>query len=64
VVDPDHRFFLALLLNIQDPRNLREMLALRYPNSSPTKLIRRFQREISELDEDAALLMKGARAIA
>ena len=64
VVDPDHRFFLALLLNIQDPVNLREMLALRYPNSSPTKLIRRFQREISELDEDAALLMKGARAIA
>jgi hypothetical protein len=61
VVDPDHRFFLALVLNISEPARLRAMLALRYPKTAPAKLIRKFLQEISDLDEEAAMLMNGVQ---
>jgi hypothetical protein len=61
VVDPDQRFFLALLLNIPEPDKLHKMLAQRYPKTSPAKLIRKFVREISDMDEEAAMLMGGVQ---
>ena len=61
VVDPDHRFFLALVLNISEPARLHAMLALRYPKTAPAKLIRKFLQQISDLDEEAATLMNGVQ---
>jgi hypothetical protein len=57
VVDPEHRFFLALLLNIPGTDQMREMLALRHPGVAPAQVIRKFVREISDMDEEAAELL-------
>jgi hypothetical protein len=57
VVDPEHRFFLALLLNIPETNQMREMLAARYPGIAPAQLIRKFVREISDMDDEAAEIL-------
>ncbi len=57
VVDPEHRFFLALLLNIPGTDQMREMLGARHPGIAPAELIRKFVREISGMDDEAAELL-------
>lgn len=46
--DPDMRFFLALLLNIRDPRQLRQMVLSRYPDMNPEDVILKRIRETAE----------------
>lgn len=51
VVDPEHRFFLALLLNVQDRANLLLLVSQRFPQVSPLDTILRWAGELMEETE-------------
>jgi hypothetical protein len=46
VTHPDHRFFLALLLNLPDRARIQRLIAQRYPGE-PSALVRRWLRELT-----------------
>jgi len=43
----DHRFFLALLMNVPDRKNLLKLLSQRFPNDDPIKLIVTWTKELA-----------------
>jgi len=50
VKDPEHRFFLALLLNLPDRHSILELIQRRYPEEAPRTLVSRWARELSGQD--------------
>jgi len=51
VVDPDHRFFLALLMNVPSRKDLFSLVAGRYPEEKPSETILRWIEELAEPTE-------------
>jgi hypothetical protein len=52
VRNPEHRFFLAALLNLQTNRHIRNFIAVRYPDQNASDLVIRWLRELSEPDSN------------
>jgi hypothetical protein len=48
VLDPVHRFFLALLLNVPNRAHIDQLIAERFPGSAPEVLILQWLKELSE----------------
>jgi hypothetical protein len=46
---PDHRFFLALLLNVPSRRRILDMVASEFPKATAEETIERWVRELAEL---------------
>lgn len=59
VVDPDHRFFLALLLNVPTGADILAMVAQRF-GARPTKTVLRWATELIEPTEDGTWLLDAA----
>ena len=62
VVDVEHRFFLALILNNLDRKDLLRFVELRY-GGDPAETVAHWQAELEECYEDAAWVLQGAAAI-
>jgi hypothetical protein len=57
IVEPEHRFFLALLLNVARRADLFALVAKRFPKKSPVETILRWAEELSqETDFGTAIL--------
>lgn len=56
VRNPDHRFFLATLLNLRDARSILDFIQKRFPGGDPRELVLRWLAELSNspavLDEE------------
>lgn len=60
VVDPEHRFFLALLLNVQDPTDLLLLVSQRFPSVLPVDTILRWAGELMEETEFGLVILDAA----
>ena len=54
--DPDHRFFLALLLNVEDGKSLLEMVGLRYGGAS-VDMILQWAEELMQVTESGTWMI-------
>ncbi len=54
--DPDHRFFLALLLNVDDGKSLLEMVGLRY-GGAPVDMILQWAEELMQVTESGTWMI-------
>jgi len=54
VRNPEHRFFLAALLNLPTGRQVRAFIAMRYPELDADALVLRWVRELSEVKPEAS----------
>jgi hypothetical protein len=55
ITNADHRFFLALLLNLSSRTEMFQMIATRYPKRDPRQVIMRWMEEITSYDGKAPL---------
>ena len=69
ILDPDHRFFLALLLNVPDREAILSAIASTYGTNNPRGLVMQWLSELSgldtlgiEIDDTNALLLRGLLA--
>jgi hypothetical protein len=62
VVAVEHRFFLALILNNLNRKDLLRFVELRY-GGDPAETVAHWQAELEECYEDAAWVLQGAAAI-
>ena len=62
VVEVEHRFFLALILNNLDRKDLLRFVEQRY-GGDPAETVARWQAELEECYEDAAWVLQGAASI-
>ncbi len=62
VLEVEHRFFLALILNNLDRKDLLRLVGLRY-EGDPAETVARWQAELEEGHEDAAWVLEGAAAV-
>lgn len=51
IAEPEHRFFLALLMNVSTRSDLFALVARRYPNATPVETVLRWAEELTELSE-------------
>ena len=57
IVEPEHRFFLALLMNAPTRADLLDLVARRFPRQAPEKIVSRWMEELIEpSDEGVAIL--------
>lgn len=57
ITDPEHRFFLALLLNVPTREELLALVARRFPDAAPTATVLRWTDELVELADDGAVIV-------
>ncbi|MGJ8657496.1 MAG: hypothetical protein ACSHX6_13690 [Akkermansiaceae bacterium] len=48
IENPEHRFFLALLMNAQSSKDILTLISIRYPHQPPTETILRWAEELIE----------------
>lgn len=51
VTEPNHRFFLALLMNLPTHDAIVKVISSRHPDDDPLELIHRWSRELSEVED-------------
>jgi hypothetical protein len=52
VIDPDHRFFLAVAMNASTRREALELIKLRQPDRDPVQVVLRWAEELARLQVD------------
>jgi hypothetical protein len=57
ILDPEHRFFLALLTNAPTRADLLALVAQRYPKKSPTDIILRWMQELTEASDQGVSIL-------
>ncbi len=57
---PEHRFFLALLMNVQNRKDIDALIIKRYPGNSPTEMILSWAEELIEPTEFGLTLLDAA----
>lgn len=60
VVDPEHRFFLALLMNAPTRADLLELVAQRFPGKAPAATVLRWVEELTEVSEEGVTVLDAA----
>ena len=57
IFEPEHRFFLALLMNAPTRADLLKLVAQRFPNEAPTEIVMRWVLELTEVTEDGVVIL-------
>ncbi|MEM7012166.1 MAG: hypothetical protein AAF585_11840 [Verrucomicrobiota bacterium] len=57
IEDPEHRFFLALLMNVLDRGEFMKLVAERFPDQSPADTIVGWAEELIEPDESGLMML-------
>ena len=57
IIEPEHRFFLALLMNAPTRADLFSLVTQRFPKQSPATIVGRWAQELLELSEDGVTLL-------
>ncbi len=60
VGEPEHRFFLALLMNAPTRGDLLDLVAQRFPKQKPTEVVARWAEELLELTEEGVSILDAA----
>jgi hypothetical protein len=60
IIEPEHRFFLALLMNAPTRADLLALVARRYANASPVAVVLRWAQELAEITEDGVGILDAA----
>lgn len=60
VVEPEHRFFLALLMNAPTRADLLALVGQRYPKQPPADVVGRWAEELTELTDDGVAILDAA----
>jgi hypothetical protein len=58
--NPEHRFFLALLMNVQNSKDIQALITERYPDQSPNETILRWAEELIEPSDFGLTLLDAA----
>lgn len=57
IVEPEHRFFLALLMNAPTRDDLLSLVAQRFPKKDPVDIVLRWAEELTEVSDAGATLL-------
>ncbi len=57
ITEPEHRFFLALLMNAPTRSDLLSLVAQRFPKKSPTDIVLRWAEELTEISDTGVSLL-------
>jgi hypothetical protein len=60
VVEPEHRFFLALLMNAPTRDDLLALVAQRFPAQAPHDIVLRWVQELTEVSDDGVTVLDAA----
>jgi hypothetical protein len=60
IINPEHRFFLALLINVQNRADILALVARRFPGSSPIDTILGWAEELVEPNDFGVTLLDAA----
>jgi hypothetical protein len=60
IVEPEHRFFLALLMNAPTREHLLALVAQRFPAAAPPATIQRWVEELTEVTDEGATVLDAA----
>lgn len=60
IVNPEHRFFLALLMNVQNRNDILALIAKRFPDQSPIETILGWAEELIEPNDFGIALLDAA----
>jgi predicted metal-dependent enzyme (double-stranded beta helix superfamily) len=55
--EPEHRFFLALLMNVTNRADLLALVAQRFPNVTPTDTVLRWADELMDTSDDGCAIL-------
>jgi hypothetical protein len=56
-LEPEHRFFLALLMNVTHPADLLALVAQRFPKHPPATTVLRWLEELMEFSADSIVIL-------
>lgn len=57
ILEPEHRFFLALLLNVPTRKDLLALVARRFPEEAPEEVVARWAEELAEVTDDGLAIL-------
>jgi hypothetical protein len=57
ITDPEHRFFLALLMNAPTRADLLKLVAQRFPKQSPVDIVLRWAGELMEASDESVTIL-------
>jgi hypothetical protein len=57
ITEPEHRFFLALLMNAPTHKDLLALVAQRFPKQQPADVVVRWIEELAEATEDGVAIL-------
>ena len=57
IIDPEHRFFLALLMNAPTRDDLLALVAQRFPEEAPVAIILRWVEELTEVSDQGVTIL-------
>ena len=57
IIEPEHRFFLALLMNAPTRADLLALVAQRYPRQSPVNIVLRWAEELMEASDEGVTIL-------
>jgi hypothetical protein len=57
IAEPEHRFFLALLMNVSRSADLLKLVARRYPDDKPVETVVRWAQELAESSDDGVTIL-------
>ncbi len=60
IIEPEHRFFLALLMNAPTRADLLGLVAQRYPKEKPAAVVMRWVEELTEASEEGLSILDAA----
>lgn len=60
ILEPEHRFFLALLMNAPTRASLLTLVAQRFPKQAPVSVVLRWVEELTEMSDDGVSILDAA----
>jgi hypothetical protein len=60
IIEPEHRFFLALLMNAPTRADLLALVAQRFPKKSPLDIMTRWAEELTEVSDAGLTILDAA----
>lgn len=60
IIEPEHRFFLALLMNVPTRADLLSLVKQRFPKHPPLAIIQRWAQELMEVSDEQVTILNAA----
>jgi hypothetical protein len=57
IIEPEHRFFLALLMNAPSRADLLALVAQRFPKQPPVAIVLRWVQELTEVSDEGVTIL-------